>query len=180
MPAGASQLNPSPLGGMTHSPVAPEPDRPILRKAIALVELLGTAWAFIAAVSFLLHLPTARYLWSFVALFFGFYTLVGYAGAQLYRGRAIGWFLSVFAQLLQLVRVTAGAISFRFVAGPEVTLYLVGGPYRLFFGVTSSVGFLRGDSEPGPVIAVNLLALAILVALALVRDRAPAPVMPPN
>jgi len=164
---------------MTSADEAPEPDRPRLRKTIALIEVLGTSWAFLTAARFLVRYSFAQIGLPFALGFLGWYTLAGYAGVQLFRGRRIGWYLSVCAQLLQLCQVAVGTLAFRFVAGPEVSIYILGGPYRFWLGVTSSVSFVRG-SDAGTVLAVNLFALALLVGLAIVPDSGVAPVMPPN
>ena len=136
-----------------------------VRKTVAVVEILGASWSVLAAVHLFLTTPGILIPWSFLIITLGWFSLVGLAGVLLLRDKRSGWTLSVVAQALQLLQITAGSVAFRLLAGPQATVSLVEGHLRWFVGMTSSIGLWREQGDPA-LIAVNFVPLLLLGALA--------------
>ncbi len=142
------------------------------RPALAIVEVLGAAWGFVAVLHVLFTTPGLVIPWSFFFLFFGWFTLAGYAGVRLLQQRRGGWTLSVISQAAQLLQVTFGPVAYRLIAGPQLTISLLPDRVYFFAGVTGAVNLTRGQADPVFVLGVNLVAVVFLVVLAQRPDEA--------
>ena len=135
-------------------------------KIVGLVELLSGAWSAVATLTLLSRFGgVVQNAWfAFIAL--GFSTMVGAAGVLLVRGREAGEILSYTVQLLQLVQVTVGAFAIRFLAGPNLTIfYLGGGEFHAYVGMASGFNVLRGSGDPPFALGLNLVAAGALLML---------------
>jgi len=145
------------------------------RVPVALVEILGASWAFVAMLHLLLSTPGVNWLSLFLFIALCWFSLVGLAGVWLLRGHRGGWTLSIVAQAAQLLQWTVGPVAFRLLAGPQLTIYFLGDRFYFFTGLTTSVNLFRGQGDPPFAFGVNLVAVALLVVLAQ-RPDAPEPV----
>jgi hypothetical protein len=136
------------------------------RPVVAVVEILGAGWGFVALLHLLFTTPGVVVPWSFLVLFFGWFTLAGYAGVGLLRQRRGGWTLSVVSQAAQLLQVTFGPVAYRLIAGPQATVFLTSDRLGFFTGMTGAVNLTRGQADPPFVLGLNLVAVAFLVVLA--------------
>jgi hypothetical protein len=145
------------------------------RGPVALIEILGAAWSFVAMVRLFLATPGLVIPWTFLLIALGWFALVGLAGVRLLRQQVGGWTLSLIAQTAQLLQVTSGAIALRLLAGPQLTIFYLGDRFYFFAGVTSSMNLYRGADDPPFAFGVNFVAVAILIVLACQPEMAPTP-----
>ena len=140
--------------------------RSILHTAIGLAQLVGAAWS--AETMLALVRNNGGFIsWPLLLFGLGGFVLVGLAGLTLLRGREVGEALTIVVQVPQLFQVTAGPLAFRFIAGPEVSVFWNQG-FGWFLGLTSTANLWRGPADPPFVLGVNLFAVAVLTAIVLV------------
>ncbi len=132
----------------------------LLLRAIALSEVASA----LAGAALLFSYLIRRFGLLGEPVFLAFLAYLGLcfvAGIALWRGKRPGLWLSVLAQVPQLVAVGHTTWSYRLQAGPQLLWYLWGGPYWLWLGV--HVGLDTGGVAP--YLSINfapVLALAIL------------------
>lgn len=105
-------------------------------------------------------------------IFIALYVLVAYAGFALLKGRSNGVQLTLFAQALQVVRITSSSFAYLFMAGLAFWinlgtggLHMPGLSFGAFFRWMTTSGFgPRSGGEPFTV-GVNLVSLAIVLYL---------------
>ncbi len=135
-------------------------------RPLALIEILGASWSFLAKGRLLLGTPGIVIPWTFLFIALSSFALVGLAGIRLFRQQSGGWFLSLVAQVIQLFQVTTGPIALRLLAGPQLTIFFLGDRFYFFGGVTSSVNFSRGQGDPSFALGINLVSALLLIVLA--------------
>jgi len=138
----------------------------ILRRVIGLVEVLGAGWSVVGLGGLFLR-SGAVMPWSFLFIFLGSYTFVGLAGVLLLRQHRLGEPLSILAQVPQLVQLTSGALAYRFIAGYQVTLFLVGDRFGAYAGLSAAINLWRGTNDPAFMLGVNLIPVVLLALLVL-------------
>ena len=143
------------------------------RVPVALVEILGASWAFVAMARLLLGTPGVDIFSLFLVIALCWFSLVGLGGVWLLRGHRGGWTLSVVAQACQLLQWTVGPVAYRLLAGPQVTVYFLGDRFYFFAGLTTSVNLFRGQGAPPFAFGVNLVAGVLLLVLAQRPDPEP-------
>jgi hypothetical protein len=127
------------------------------------------------------HLVTtapARPPWH-AGLAAAFCALSAFAGRELLRGRRRGITLSLGVQALQVAWIWMAHAAFRVTSGPALVLgWTTRGEPEVVLGATAAFRF--GDAAPDTSVgaAVNLFAVAALVAL--VRIRRPVPTTVPD
>ncbi len=136
----------------------------IVYSAIGLTEVLGASWSATTMLWVLVHTHLVPIPWSYVVADFAACGIVGFAGLSLLRRREWGDALSVGVQVPQLIQLTAGPFAFRFLAGPQFTVFW---SHRLgvFLGLTSGMRLWRLDADPPFAVGVNILALGMILVL---------------
>ena len=106
---------------------------------------------------------------------FQFACLCLVAGVELWRGLPRGWWLSVIAQVPQMLAYATTTSAFRLQAGPQALLYAQGDRMGMWFGFRAGLDI--GAQPPGNVyLILNLAPVLALGILVWARERrAPAP-----
>lgn len=141
-----------------------------IHRIIGASEVLGAAWSLDAFIGLLLRTSHVTLSWAFLLAVMGGFGLVGLAGVLLLRGSEVGEYLSAAVQTLQVVQLTLGGISYRFVAGAQVSVFFLGDRFTAFAGLTATANLRRGDGDPNLAIGVNLVSLVMLMALIALAD----------
>ena len=137
----------------------------VVYRIIGLTEALGAGWSVAVLIALLLRTPGVAIPWSLLLVVLGAYSVVGIAGVRLVRYETGGDVLSMIVQGVQLFQITTRSVAFRFLAGPQVTIFFLGDHFRIFAGVTASANLWRGLDDPPFGVGLNLVALAFMIAL---------------
>lgn len=139
---------------------------PQVYRIIGTLEVVGAGWSVVALLQAFIRAPGAVLPWGLVFVVLAAYSVVGLAGLLLLRQKEVGEILSIVAQSMQVLQITAGSIAYRFLAGYQASIYVVGDHLAAYGGLTASVNLWRDSGDPPFALGLNLIPLAVLVLLA--------------
>jgi hypothetical protein len=132
---------------------------------IGLIQVFGAGLGGVYVAALALHLGIDTFFSWMGLLIVGFLAFVCTAGVLLLKGRQLGESLSIIAQVLQVPQIAVGPVAYELQAGPQLTIYFTHHGVTAWLGILSSVRLWRSDETQGLSLGLNLVALAILVAL---------------
>ena len=71
----------------------------------------------------------------------------------------------MIVQALQVLRFTYDSVSYRFVAGPEISVVFFADHVHASAGLTASLNLWSGPGDPTFALGVNLVAIGFLVLM---------------
>lgn len=139
-------------------------------KIISIIEVVGGLLGVVTSIIVALHTPKSPLNFLlvplFLALFVAAYSLMAYAGVQLWRDKTLGLRLSMVAQIIQIPFIQSSYIAFRLYS--PLTFYTIfseNGFMNNVFGLGSdSVLSFPGMELPFSV-GINLIAVLLLIFL---------------
>jgi hypothetical protein len=151
----------------------------LISRIIAVVQVLGGLMGTVAAVGLIVRAGAGGF--AFGALFIALYLLSVVGGILLWRGRLLGYTLSIVVQALQVLHVETARFAWQFVVGLAGWLawasdgvsdgvsvdYDIASRFQLMF----ASGFGPRFDEAGVHLGLNAVAGVVLVYLIVARRR---------
>ncbi len=138
-------------------------------RTLAVLQIVGGLLGF----AFLNSLVWARVGFAptlFNLLPLSFFRLCIVAGIELWRRERRGWWLSLAAQIPQILMVSTAAVGYKLQAGPQALLMVQPSGARVWFGFGAEI-LLTPDTVERQLVALNLAPVVCLIILFLNRRK---------